>query len=124
MCGFREVFGCRHVDENRDITMIQRPLNSTHGDLKSPKATEVSISQAHLCRLFPLGPNRGMKSFQSFRLDTTTTVFGKWREAGAKSPKAFDVLRYLVENPGRLVTTRTSFWRPYGRGNIVKTPRS
>ncbi len=45
-----------------------------------------------------------MKSFQSFRLDAANQCL--WRGQGRVpiAPKAFDVLRYLVENPGRLVT--------------------
>jgi DNA-binding winged helix-turn-helix (wHTH) protein/tetratricopeptide (TPR) repeat protein len=45
-----------------------------------------------------------MKVFQSFRLDTVNHCL--WR-AGARvslAPKAFDVLRYLVEHPGRVIT--------------------
>ena len=45
-----------------------------------------------------------MKSFQSFRLDTTNHCLWSGEERVRIPPKAFDVLRYLVENPGRLVT--------------------
>jgi TolB-like protein/DNA-binding winged helix-turn-helix (wHTH) protein/Flp pilus assembly protein TadD len=45
-----------------------------------------------------------MKSFQSFRLDTANQCLWRGRERVPIAPKAFDVLRYLVENPGRLVT--------------------
>src|SRR6266403_1383628 len=45
-----------------------------------------------------------MKSFQSFRLDTANQYLLRWPEQAPIGPKAFDVLRYLVENPGRLVT--------------------
>ena len=45
-----------------------------------------------------------MKIFEEFRLDTTNHCL--WRGGGRASltPKAFDVLRYLVEHAGRLVT--------------------
>jgi TolB-like protein/DNA-binding winged helix-turn-helix (wHTH) protein/Tfp pilus assembly protein PilF len=45
-----------------------------------------------------------MKSFQAFRLDTANQCL--WRGQGrvAIPPKPYDMLRYLVENPGRLVT--------------------
>jgi predicted ATPase/DNA-binding winged helix-turn-helix (wHTH) protein len=45
-----------------------------------------------------------MKYFQSFGLDTSNECL--WRNGTqiALSPKPFAVLRYLVENPGRLVT--------------------
>jgi TolB-like protein/DNA-binding winged helix-turn-helix (wHTH) protein/Flp pilus assembly protein TadD len=45
-----------------------------------------------------------MKSFQSFRLDTANQCLWHGQERVPIAPKAFDVLRYLVENPGRLVT--------------------
>jgi DNA-binding winged helix-turn-helix (wHTH) protein len=37
-------------------------------------------------------------------LTPQTTAFGVAKSACESPPKAFDVLRYLVENPGRLVT--------------------
>jgi TolB-like protein/DNA-binding winged helix-turn-helix (wHTH) protein/Flp pilus assembly protein TadD len=45
-----------------------------------------------------------MKSFQSFRLDTAEQCLWRGQERVPIAPKTFDVLRYLVENPGRLVT--------------------
>lgn len=45
-----------------------------------------------------------MKSFQSFRLDTANQFLWRGQDRVAIPPKAYDVLRYLVENPGRLVT--------------------
>ena len=45
-----------------------------------------------------------MKVFQSFRLDTTNQCLWSGEERVRIPPKAFDVLSYLVENPGRLVT--------------------
>jgi TolB-like protein/DNA-binding winged helix-turn-helix (wHTH) protein/Tfp pilus assembly protein PilF len=45
-----------------------------------------------------------MKSFQSFRLDTTDQCLWRGQERVPIPPKAYDVLRHLVENPGRLVT--------------------
>ena len=46
----------------------------------------------------------GMKSFGSFRLDAPNQCLWSGEERVRIAPKAFDVLRYLVENPGRLVT--------------------
>jgi DNA-binding winged helix-turn-helix (wHTH) protein len=45
-----------------------------------------------------------MKQFESFRLDTSNLCL--WRDGVqiALPPKPFAVLRYLVENPGRLIT--------------------
>lgn len=45
-----------------------------------------------------------MKSFQVFRLDTANQCLWRGQERLAIPPKPYDMLRYLVENPGRLVT--------------------
>jgi len=45
-----------------------------------------------------------VKLFQSFRLDTVNHCLWQAEERVPLAPKAFDVLRYLVEHPGRLVT--------------------
>ena len=45
-----------------------------------------------------------MKTFQSFRLDPTNHCLWNGGKRVRIPPKAFDVLRYLVENPERLVT--------------------
>ena len=45
-----------------------------------------------------------MKSFRSFRLDTVNQCLWRGDERVFLAPKAFAVLRYLVEHPGRLVT--------------------
>jgi eukaryotic-like serine/threonine-protein kinase len=45
-----------------------------------------------------------MKTFQSFRLDSTNHCLWNGEERVRIAPKVFDVLRYMVENPERLVT--------------------
>jgi len=45
-----------------------------------------------------------MKLFHSFRLDTTNQCLWRDDKRLAIPPKVYDVLRYLVENPGRLIT--------------------
>jgi DNA-binding winged helix-turn-helix (wHTH) protein len=45
-----------------------------------------------------------MKLFQSFCLDTVNQCLWRAEERASLTPKAFDVLRYLVEHHGRLVT--------------------
>jgi DNA-binding winged helix-turn-helix (wHTH) protein len=45
-----------------------------------------------------------MKKFQSFRLDTVNHCLWRGEERVLLAPKAFDVLRYLVEHADRLVT--------------------
>ncbi len=44
-----------------------------------------------------------MKSFQVFRLDTANQCLWRGQERLAIPPKPYDMLRYLVENSGRLV---------------------
>jgi TolB-like protein/DNA-binding winged helix-turn-helix (wHTH) protein/Tfp pilus assembly protein PilF len=45
-----------------------------------------------------------MKTFQGFRLDTANQCLWRGQERVAIPPKPYDMLRYLVENPVRLVT--------------------
>jgi TolB-like protein/DNA-binding winged helix-turn-helix (wHTH) protein/Flp pilus assembly protein TadD len=45
-----------------------------------------------------------MKSFQPFSLDTANQCLWRGQERVAIPPKPYDMLRYLVENSGRLVT--------------------
>src|SRR5215831_16991152 len=45
-----------------------------------------------------------MRVFGPFRLDTVNHCLWRANERAPLTPKAFDVLRYLVEHPGRLVT--------------------
>src|SRR5215813_663552 len=45
-----------------------------------------------------------MKVFQTFRLDTANHCLWRGDERVAIAPKAYDVLRYLVENSNRLVS--------------------
>ena len=45
-----------------------------------------------------------MRQFQSFRLDTANHCLWRADNRVFLTPKAFDVLRYLVENAGRVVT--------------------
>src|SRR5215475_7125956 len=45
-----------------------------------------------------------MKSFRAFRLDTVNHCLWRGEKRVSLAPKAFDVLRYLVEHADRLVT--------------------
>src|SRR5215468_2852335 len=45
-----------------------------------------------------------MKFFHSFRLDSLNQCLWRDQQRVPITPKAFDVLRYLVDRPGRLVT--------------------
>src|SRR4030088_2771470 len=45
-----------------------------------------------------------MRRFQSFRLDAANQCLWNGETRADLAPKAFDVLRYLVEHAGRLVT--------------------
>src|SRR5215470_16698461 len=46
----------------------------------------------------------GMKLFHLFRLDPLNQCLWRGEQRVTITPKAFDLLRYLVEHPGRLVT--------------------
>jgi TolB-like protein/DNA-binding winged helix-turn-helix (wHTH) protein/Tfp pilus assembly protein PilF len=50
------------------------------------------------------GHAQKMKYFQSFRLDAANHCLWRDEVRVPIAPKTYDVLRYLVENPGRLVT--------------------
>ena len=52
---------------------------------------------------FPEGPLT-MKQFESFRLDTSNECLWQSGAQIALPPKPYAILRYLVENPGRLIT--------------------
>ena len=56
-----------------------------------------------LLRAEPSKPD-AMKFFHSFRLDQANHCLWREDERVSIPPKVYDVLRYLVENPGRLVT--------------------
>jgi len=45
-----------------------------------------------------------MKSFKAFRLDTVNHLLWRNEDRVPVAPKAFDVLAYLVEHAGRVVT--------------------
>ena len=65
-----------------------------------------------------------MKSFASFRLDTINHCLWQGEERVPLAPKAFDVLRYLVEHSDRLVTQEEileSLWpETYVNPEVVK----
>src|ERR1700757_3006154 len=52
----------------------------------------------------PKGHAQKMKYFQSFWLDAANHCLWRDEVRVPIAPKTYDVLRYLVENPGRLVT--------------------
>src|SRR5690348_13949090 len=45
-----------------------------------------------------------MKSFKAFRLDTTNHILWRNGDRVPVAPKSFDVLAYLIEHAGRVVT--------------------
>jgi DNA-binding winged helix-turn-helix (wHTH) protein/tetratricopeptide (TPR) repeat protein len=67
----------------------------------------VDSSAAFRTRPLPNGERNGspnMKSFRAFRLDTVNHCLWRGEKRVSLPPKAFDVLRYLVEHADRLVT--------------------
>ena len=61
-------------------------------------------SNGHLLPHLAKGYGPAMKAFQPFRLDTVNHCLWRAEERVPLTPKAFDVLRYLVEHAERLVT--------------------
>src|SRR5215475_9369688 len=65
-----------------------------------------------------------MKVFHSFRLDHLNQCLWRGDRRVTITPKAFDVLRYLVEHPGRLVTQEEileALWpKAYVNPEVVK----
>src|SRR5882762_10092042 len=65
-----------------------------------------------------------MKAFRSFRLDPVNQCLWRGEHRMPLTPKAFDMLRYLVEHPGRLVTQDEileALWpRTYVNPEIIK----
>src|SRR6266404_6455988 len=57
-----------------------------------------------LRRRLAKGYGPAMKTFQPFRLDTVNHCLWRAEERVRLAPRAFDVLRYLVEHAERLVT--------------------
>jgi DNA-binding winged helix-turn-helix (wHTH) protein len=51
----------------------------------------------------PLSPEENLKHFASFTLDTANECLWRNGEQIALQPKPYSVLRYLVDNPGRLI---------------------
>src|SRR5258706_9058096 len=100
--------------------IIQRQSSSRHGWFKRDRSScdEFSIINTAAAPTIPLhktgtlrlrrrlakGYGPAMKAFQPFRLDTVNHCLWHAEERVPLSPKAFDVLRYLVEHAERLVT--------------------
>jgi len=65
-----------------------------------------------------------MKQFHAFRLDTVNHCLWRGEERVSMAPKAFDVLRYLVEHADRLVTQDeilTALWpETYVNPEVIK----
>src|SRR6267378_2307251 len=68
------------------------------------RGVDLSDSNGHLLPHLAKGYGPAMKVFQPFRLDTVNHCLWHAEERVPLTPKAFDVLRYLVEHAERLVT--------------------
>jgi len=73
------------------------------GNHKKTVRFRSELRQATIRRLEP------QKSVPSWRLDVDNECLRRGEQAVALTPKAFAVLRYLVEHPGRLVTKAELF---------------
>src|SRR6266404_5169227 len=68
------------------------------------RGIDLRDSNGHLLPHLAKGYGPAMKVFQPFRLDTVNHCLWHAEERVPLTPKAFDVLRYLVEHAERLVT--------------------
>ena len=80
---------------NRDVKV---PLRSSFGNVRSG-GEDVPFTGSRL-----VGTKADMKRFHDFRLDITNQCLWRGEERLSLAPKAFDLLRYLVEHANRLVT--------------------
>jgi len=101
----------RHTAENRELKVSAlgrtSDIRSSCGRAEKLKATGVRCRWAVVGSEAPYALNGQlsvMKTFQSFRLDSTNHCLWNGEERVRIAPKVFDVLRYMVENPERLVT--------------------
>src|SRR5215470_3784367 len=108
---FRYQFGpgslpCRAPCTSRtDRLLLERRLSS---EMTGNVGLVPDIELDCLSRVFPACVTNSrleeMKRFHSFRLDPRNQCLWRGEQRVSITPKAFDVLRYLVEHPGRLVT--------------------
>src|SRR6266481_5397700 len=68
------------------------------------RGIDLRDSNGHLLPHLAKGSGPAMKVFQPFRLDTVNHCLWRAEERVRLTPRAFDVLRYLVEHAERLVT--------------------
>src|SRR5260370_23439332 len=68
------------------------------------KAAMPAVKERHIVCALSFANKSRMRVFRSFRLDPVNQCLWHGGNRVALTPKAFDMLRYLVEHPGRLVT--------------------
>src|SRR5882724_7712704 len=68
------------------------------------RGIDLRDSNGHLLPHLAKGSGPAMKVFQPFRLDTVNHCLWRAEARVRLTPRAFDVLRYLVEHAERLVT--------------------
>jgi DNA-binding winged helix-turn-helix (wHTH) protein/tetratricopeptide (TPR) repeat protein len=90
----------------RDIDHARQPDEAQKHGGKRVKNRSRCLKMAPNRRLgHPLFRNNlDMKAFRSYRLDQVNQCLWQGERRVPLVPKAFDMLRYLVEHPGRLVT--------------------
>ena len=81
--------------EKRDVKVR---LRSSFGDARNGSEGVTFLGAV------PVGAKANMKRFHEFRLDTTNQCLWREEERLSLAPKAFDLLRYLVDRADRLVT--------------------
>src|SRR5258706_15543328 len=76
------------------------------------RGIDLRDSNGHLLPHLAKGYGPAMKVFQPFRLDIVNHCLWRAEERVRLTPRAFDVLRYLVEHAERLVTQGGIFEAP------------
>ena len=106
-CGFRGIFvtaGYIHFGWVGVEPCSPFVTNRNHNSYGVWRQIEVDVALMG-CSLDTLQDrSQSMKSFQPFRLDSANHCLWRGEERAQITPKAFDVLRYLVEKAGKLVT--------------------
>src|SRR5713226_2823896 len=82
---------------------IGASISSESAQMKG-RGIDLRDSNGHLLPHLAKGSGPAMKVFQPFRLDTVNHCLWRAEERVRLTPRAFDVLRYLVEHAERLVT--------------------
>jgi len=86
------------------VSFLRRPHRTRNLESWLPQLASILLTTFLLENVCEGSLLSEVKSFGAFRLDTADQCLLRDGERVQITPKAYDVLRYLVEHPGRLVT--------------------